>query len=199
MNTAARPDDLCPAYRNRKKMGVTKWDVCGRNFVAANWRPWVSLRHRDPFVGQRRPANLREVIQLHHQPLAHGIKIRDLVERLPLAPLGSLAVTGVQQGQFMRLPRDRRRNAGIHPAAQQNHCLGLSAHRAWRRLPLLCLDAIPDPGDYTPRVAGCQMNLCNCSPRRTGKPSARIHSATSCAFIPGQVPSGSACTGENTT
>ena len=63
----------------------------------------------------------------------------------------------------------------------------------------LCLDAIPDYGVYTPRVAGCHMNLCNCKPSRTGMPSARIHSARSRALIPGQVPSGSTCTGENTT
>ena len=56
------------------------------------------------------------------------------------------------------------------------------------------LDAIPDPEVYTPRVAGCQMNLCNCKPSRTGKPSARIHSARSRELIPGQVSSGSACT-----
>ncbi len=30
------PNDLRPAYRNRKEMSVTKWDVSGRNFVPAN-------------------------------------------------------------------------------------------------------------------------------------------------------------------
>ena len=31
------PNDLRPAYRNRKEMRVTKWDVRGENFVPANW------------------------------------------------------------------------------------------------------------------------------------------------------------------
>ena len=52
-------------------------------------------------------------------------------------------------------------------------------------------------GPQTPFIAGSQMNLCNCRPSRTGKPSARIHSVSSRAFNPGHVPAGSGNTGEN--
>src|SRR5216683_4635189 len=51
----------------------------------------------------------------------------------------------------------------------------------------------------TPFVAASQINLCNCSPSRTGKPSARIHSASARGSRPGHFLSGSSNTGENKT
>src|ERR1019366_8463548 len=95
--------------------------------------------------------DLCEVIQTHHKTFQYRIKVRNLVKCLPLAALGSLAVTGVHQGQFMRLPRNRRGNARIHPAAQQDHRLGLLAHPV--RTPLYMLDADSNPTDNRVCVA----------------------------------------------
>jgi hypothetical protein len=65
----------------------------------------LSLGHGDAGVGQGRTADLREVIQLDHQALAHVVKIGNFVKRLPLSPLGALAITCVHQGQVMGLAR----------------------------------------------------------------------------------------------
>ena len=61
----------------------------------------LAFRHAHALVGQRRTADLLEVIELHHQPLAHPKEIGDGIERRALAALGALAVTGVQEGQPM--------------------------------------------------------------------------------------------------
>ena len=68
------------------------------------------------------------------------------------------AVAGVNQCQFMRLVRNRRRDAGIHTTAQQDDRLGSPTHCPLKSSSSL-LDAILNRRVYTPRVAGCHMNL----------------------------------------
>src|SRR5579864_2404759 len=65
---------------------------------------------------------------MDHQALAHVVKFGDFVKCLPLSPLGALGVARVQQGQVMRLARNRGRDAGVHPSAQQDYRLGSPTH-----------------------------------------------------------------------
>jgi len=58
---------------------------------------------------------------MHHHPPAGRIEIGDFIEGLPLAALGSLALAGVQQRQFVVLAGNGRRNARIHSSTEQNH------------------------------------------------------------------------------
>jgi hypothetical protein len=55
-------------------------------------------------------------------------------------------------------------------------------------LPPLLLDANLNLEVYTPRVAGCQMNLRLCSPARNGRSSAKIKAIGPCGLTPAQAP-----------
>ncbi len=146
-------------------MGVAERHISWRDLAAADRCAGIGLRHRDARVGQRRPANLREVVEPHHEPLAHAEKVRDGVERLTFAALCTLTVTGMDERELVRLARDGCGNAGVHAAAQQNHGLG-----GWLgRCAALCDGSGRDGSDMglawrpqTPCVAGSQMNLCSC-------------------------------------
>ena len=135
------------------------------------------------------------MLKARNQPLPNSIKIGDLLKRLPLAPLGALAVAGVDQCQAVLLVCDGRGDARVHATTQQNNRLGFLSQLSTLSFCLLPFALAPQ----TPRIAGSQINLCNCSPNRTGKPSARIHSLSSRALIPGHEPSGSFTTGEKIT
>jgi hypothetical protein len=74
---------------------VAEWDVCGRYFVTTSRHSGLSFGCGDPFVDQRRSANLLEVIETHDHPLTYGIAIRKLVEGVALSSLGALAIAGV--------------------------------------------------------------------------------------------------------
>jgi hypothetical protein len=68
------------------------------------------------------------MIEPNDESLLHRIEIGDFVEGSPLAALRALSVAGVNKRKLVRLARNRSRDAGIHPAAQQDDRLGLPAH-----------------------------------------------------------------------
>src|SRR5258708_27708157 len=109
-------------------MCVPKGEVCGGNLLAANWSSCLPYRNGNTGIGQGRTSNLREVVQLHDEAFVDRVKIGDFVKSLSLSALGTLAITRMHQGQVMRLARDRCRDAGVHPAAQQDHRLGSPTH-----------------------------------------------------------------------
>src|SRR5580704_7676020 len=145
----------------------------------------AGFRDGNPLIRERRTADLREGIQTYRQPFANVVEVRDLFECTALATLGSLRVTHMQRRQTMRLVRNRSRDAGVHASAEQHYAFWFFSHGLSRL--------------QTPFIAGSQMNLCNCRPSRTGKPSARIHSASSRALSPSHFPAGSRNTGEKRT
>src|SRR6266700_1189613 len=121
----ARADRFRPTHRHGKKMRVAKWHVRYRNRAAMRaGRAQLVFRYGNLFVCQRGPTNRAEMVELHHQPFAHAVEIRDVFESPPLAPLRSLPVACMKQGDVSRamaLTRNRRADAGVHSPAQQHH------------------------------------------------------------------------------
>src|SRR5690242_2082237 len=125
----ARAYRFRPAHRHGKKMRVAKWYVGYGN--SASIRPRGSkfiFRHGNLRVRERRSANGPEMIQLHHESMAHAIEIRDRFERLALALLRALSISRMEQRNVPRvvpLPSNRRAHAGVHSPAEKHH--GFSA------------------------------------------------------------------------
>src|SRR5882762_9542769 len=88
-----------PADGHGKKMRVSKRNV-GYGNRAAVWarRAQLIFRNGNALVRERRSTNRAKVIELHGQPFAHTIKIRNVLERAPFALLSALAVAGVEYG-----------------------------------------------------------------------------------------------------
>ena len=126
----------------------------------------LPLGYNEISIRQRRAADLREVIEPDDQPLRNAVKICDVFKSAPLAALRALAVAGMQKRQQMRLLRDGSTDTGIHSAAEKHNRFVFRWHTKLNRA-------------QTPRIAGSQMNLCSCRPKRTGTFPARIHSASS--------------------
>jgi len=117
-------DDFSPADRYGKKMGVAKRDVGDGDFADVSVvRNVLMLRDGDAPVGKRGASDGAKMIQLNDQPVGHMIKIGDGFERLALALLSALSITGVQQRDVFRAVSPyghRRTNARIHAAAEQH-------------------------------------------------------------------------------
>src|SRR5690348_3462079 len=181
-------------------MRVAKWDVGYGN--SASIRPRGSkfiFRHGNLRVRERRSANGPEMIQLHHESMAHAIEIRDRFERLALALLRALSISRMEQRNVPRvvpLPSNRRAHAGVHSPAEKHHGFSAMKHVAHLFPAYLAPVYL---ADQTPRIAGSQTNLCSCRPSRTGKPSARIHSTSLRGSSPCHFPAGSSNAGENKT
>src|SRR5690349_357761 len=124
----ARANHFRPAHRHGEKMSIAKGHVGHRNGVSHYRRVRFTLRNLYTVIGERRAADLLQVIELHHQPLANPEKISNGLECCSFPPLRTLAVARVQERYFMGRSGDGRGYARVHPAADQNYTLGFRCH-----------------------------------------------------------------------
>jgi hypothetical protein len=71
------------------------------------------------------------MIELYYQTVAYIVEIRDLLECLPFALFGALAVHGVKKGNItdtMAFQGNSGTDAGVHASAKQHYGFWSIAH-----------------------------------------------------------------------